>query len=113
MIFENELEIVKKRQKQIDIGKNTLSYGNYIQSVPRDQRIPSEHPQTPNKHQKCSTRSWDGQIKQWKSLLHKWDPPNRAKIIQKLQEPQNFIHEPLSEVASFEKISFDDLIEPL
>lgn len=32
-------------------------------------------PQTPKIHQVCSKRSWDGQIKKWRRLLHQYDPP--------------------------------------
>lgn len=32
-------------------------------------------PRTPDKHNSCSTRSWQGQVKAWRRALHKWDPP--------------------------------------
>eukprot|EP01003_Olkasia_polycarbonata_P003199 NODE_1792_length_490_cov_139.757370_g1714_i0.p3 GENE.NODE_1792_length_490_cov_139.757370_g1714_i0~~NODE_1792_length_490_cov_139.757370_g1714_i0.p3 ORF type:complete len:148 (-),score=45.46 NODE_1792_length_490_cov_139.757370_g1714_i0:47-466(-) len=32
-----------------------------------------EHPATPKANQKCSKRSWDGQLKKWRRALHKWD----------------------------------------
>lgn len=64
-----------QRQKQIDIGKNTLSYGRYIEAVKRDDRT-KEDPKTPDKFQVCSTRSWVGQIKVWRRKLHVWDPPS-------------------------------------
>ena len=32
-------------------------------------------PQTPNPKQICSKRSWDGQIRKWRRLLHVYDPP--------------------------------------
>jgi hypothetical protein len=34
-------------------------------------------PRTPDRHQSCSKRSWDGQIRKWRKLLHQWDtvPP--------------------------------------
>ncbi len=35
------------------------------------------HPRSPDRYQGCSKRSWDGQIKKWRKLLHQWDtiPP--------------------------------------
>ena len=34
-----------------------------------------EHPRTPDKMQGCSKRSWDGQVRKWRRMLHSWDPP--------------------------------------
>lgn len=34
-----------------------------------------EHPRTPDIRQVCSKRSWDGQIRKWRRLLHEYDPP--------------------------------------
>jgi len=64
---------LETRQKQIDIGKNTPGYQNYLKLVPRSQRKRG-NPQTPHKYQVCSKRSWDGQIRKWRRLLHKFDP---------------------------------------
>ncbi|KAK3723853.1 hypothetical protein QZH41_019525 [Actinostola sp. cb2023] len=61
-----------QRQKQIDIGKNTVSYGHFIKTVQRDERS-KEDPWTPDKFQQCSTRSWVGQIKVWRRRLHVYD----------------------------------------
>jgi len=64
---------LETRQRQIDIGKNTPGYKNYISSVPIEQRKRGD-PQTPHKHQICSKRSWDGQIRKWRRMLHLYDP---------------------------------------
>ncbi|EGC36948.1 hypothetical protein DICPUDRAFT_94190 [Dictyostelium purpureum] len=61
------------RQRQIDIGKMTAGYKNYIATVPKSKRKPTD-PKTPNKNQVCSKRSWDGQVKKWRRLLHQYDP---------------------------------------
>ena len=62
-----------QRQKQIEIGKNTLEYGRYTQEIPKDKRR-KDDPQTPDKYQVCSSRSWSGQVKRWRRCLHIWDP---------------------------------------
>ena len=32
------------------------------------------NPSTPDKYSACSTRAWQGQIRVWRRLLHKYDP---------------------------------------
>lgn len=71
--YENNPIILARRQKQIDYGKNTIGYDNYVKSVPRNERQTSD-PMTPNKYMKYSRRAWDGLIKQWRLRLHKFDP---------------------------------------
>lgn len=44
----------------------------------REQRT-KEDPNTPDKFQMCSTRSWVGQIKNWRRKLHVWDPPSEGQ----------------------------------
>ncbi|KAI9188941.1 hypothetical protein H9P43_000363 [Blastocladiella emersonii ATCC 22665] len=61
-----------QRQKQLDYGKNTLGYQNYLAAVPKEQRL-HHHPRTPDKYQNCSSRSWMGQLRQWRRQLHQWD----------------------------------------
>lgn len=78
---------LKSRQRQIDIGKNSSSYEKFISKYPRycieiDAPIyfilvicrrnlrPKKGPWTPVKYQKCSSRSWAGQMKKWRKLLH-------------------------------------------
>jgi histone RNA hairpin-binding protein len=34
-----------------------------------------QDPCTPDIRQVCSKRSWDGQIRKWRRLLHEYDPP--------------------------------------
>ena len=32
-------------------------------------------PVTPDVHQSCSKRAFDGQVRKWRRMLHAWDPP--------------------------------------
>eukprot|EP00118_Oscarella_pearsei_P026119 m.309427 g.309427 ORF g.309427 m.309427 type:complete len:280 (+) comp46459_c0_seq1:128-967(+) len=65
---------LEMRQKQLDYGKNTLAYQNYIRLISKDQRGP-EDPVTPEKSSGCSKRAFDGRLKIWRRKLHAWDPP--------------------------------------
>eukprot|EP01018_Ginkgo_biloba_P035705 Gb_35891 [translate_table: standard] len=72
--LETDAHRLSQRQKQIDYGKNTLGYERYMELVPRKQRKGSD-PQTPDMNQACSKRRWDGRVRQWRRLLHAFDPP--------------------------------------
>ena len=36
-------------------------------------------PSTPDVHQACSKRAFEGQVKQWRRLLHAFDPPTEEE----------------------------------
>lgn len=72
---ESDTRRLSQRQKQIDYGKNTLGYERYLELVPRNKRRRFVHPQTPDIKQVCSKRSWDGQVRKWRTRLHDFDPP--------------------------------------
>jgi len=75
-IKEKELDAKRlaARQKQLDIGKNTPGYQAYLDHKPKIERMKAD-PKTPDKNQKCSKRSWDGQVRKWRRQLHFYDPP--------------------------------------
>ncbi|KNC83738.1 hypothetical protein, variant [Sphaeroforma arctica JP610] len=76
------------RQKQIDYGKNTIGYDNYIRAVPvhkRDKRNPKLHPRTPDKRvENMSTKRFASHLRTWRKALHQyddWSPPSTAATI--------------------------------
>lgn len=66
---ETDEHRLAQRQKQIDYGKNTIAYDRLSKLVPRSKRT-REHPMTPPIRQKSSKRSFDGQVKKWRRMLH-------------------------------------------
>ncbi|XP_003383973.1 PREDICTED: histone RNA hairpin-binding protein-like [Amphimedon queenslandica] len=68
-----------QRQKQIEMGKNTIGYESYIATLPKASRRHSD-PWTPDKYKKCSTRAWQGQYRLWRKSLHRWDPPSASTV---------------------------------
>lgn len=67
--IETDEHRISQREKQISYGKNTLAYDTLVQNVPRHRRT-RQHPCTPESKQKCSKRSFDGQVKKWRRMLH-------------------------------------------
>ncbi|KAK2962842.1 putative Oocyte-specific histone RNA stem-loop-binding protein 2 [Blattamonas nauphoetae] len=70
---EKDPHRLAQRQKQVDYGKNTPGYHRYLDAIPKDTRVPGQHPHTPNIHSKCSKRTFDHNIRQWRLYLHSWD----------------------------------------
>eukprot|EP00670_Eutreptiella_braarudii_P004869 CAMPEP_0174280612 /NCGR_PEP_ID=MMETSP0809-20121228/893_1 /TAXON_ID=73025 ORGANISM="Eutreptiella gymnastica-like, Strain CCMP1594" /NCGR_SAMPLE_ID=MMETSP0809 /ASSEMBLY_ACC=CAM_ASM_000658 /LENGTH=379 /DNA_ID=CAMNT_0015373605 /DNA_START=58 /DNA_END=1197 /DNA_ORIENTATION=+ len=72
--IETDERRLEQRLKQIEYGKVTQGYKNYLAQRPKEKRLKRD-PQTPNAWQKCSKRSWDGQVRKWRQQLHKYDDP--------------------------------------
>lgn len=70
---EQDSRRLAARQKQIDIGMNTVGYKRFTESVPAEARTKA-HPKIPDINQVCSKRSWDGQVRKWRRQLHDYDP---------------------------------------
>eukprot|EP01135_Chromosphaera_perkinsii_P006055 Nk52_evm3s387 gene=Nk52_evmTU3s387 len=85
-LYETDHTRLEQRQKQIDYGKNTIGYENYLRKVPRYARRVG-FPQTPNKHKKMSKRAWDGLVKKWRRQLHEYDFEEAA--MQSIPNPVN------------------------
>lgn len=67
---ETDAKRLTARQKQVDIGMNTVGYRRYLELVPIEKRSLK----APDIYQVCSKRSWDGQVRKWRRELHKYDP---------------------------------------
>ena len=73
---ETDERKLAQRQKQIDYGKNTKGYDNYLRAVPRRKRHlqpRGRRPRTPDKYLLCSKRRFDGIVRAWRRALHEWD----------------------------------------
>lgn len=66
---ETDEHRIAQRQKQIDYGKNTLAYDKFSSVWPREKRLRG-HPMTPVAKQKCSKRSFAGQVTSWKKRFY-------------------------------------------
>ncbi|CAB4056937.1 SLBP [Lepeophtheirus salmonis] len=76
---ETDPVILSRREKQIEYGKNTLSYDSYIEKIPQNLRK-AHHPVTPKKHLKYSRRQWDGLVKAWKKRVHALDTETETPL---------------------------------
>eukprot|EP00668_Euglena_longa_P003189 GGOE01003732.1.p1 GENE.GGOE01003732.1~~GGOE01003732.1.p1 ORF type:complete len:406 (-),score=75.17 GGOE01003732.1:220-1437(-) len=75
---EKEVELdahrLEQRIKQIAYGENTRGFTNLMKVLERDPSLVKGCiPVKPAIHQKCSKRSWDGQVRKWRRALHMYD----------------------------------------
>lgn len=78
--IETDAHRIAQRQRQIDFGKNTLAYDRFIGLCPRHSRQ-RDDPMTPLPNQKCSKRSFVGQIIAWRKKVYQYidDLDNKAQ----------------------------------
>jgi len=74
-LIETNPNMLKQRQKQIDYGKNTIGYDNYVKTVRKRDRRGYTHnePGTPKIDRKYSRRQWLGILGAWRRCLHAYD----------------------------------------
>jgi len=77
LLWEENKDRVKARQRQIEIGKNTLGYQRYTEKVPREKRR-WNHPVTPDARVQQSKRRFAGAVSAWRRKLYEWDPQGKA-----------------------------------
>jgi len=69
---------IGKRIRQINIGKKTREYIDYVNSVPKSKRVIGKHLCTPNPKERISKRRFHGKLKSWRRFLHKWNDVARS-----------------------------------
>ncbi|PXF44840.1 Histone RNA hairpin-binding protein [Gracilariopsis chorda] len=69
--LETDKHRIEQRQKQINYGKNTIAYDRFIAVCPREKRKRGD-PMTPLARQKCSKRSFLGQVTSWKKKVYSY-----------------------------------------
>ena len=74
IIVEEDPDILIRRQKDIDYGKNQEVYSEYLRNVEKEDRT-NQQPWTPDKYEKMTRRNWDKQVKIWRKQLHHWKEP--------------------------------------
>lgn len=64
---------ISHREWQVRIGRDTLGYKVYQRYLERSLPLPAGDVQPPPAKQNCSKRGWDGQLRKWRTELHKYD----------------------------------------
>jgi|UniRef100_A0A7S4GDZ4 hypothetical protein len=72
--YETDIRRLEQRAKQIAYGENTPGYHNFLRALEvNPDLLKGCLPIKPAIGQKCSKRSWDGQIRKWRRALHMYD----------------------------------------
>uniref|UniRef100_A0A0N4ZQ36 SLBP_RNA_bind domain-containing protein n=1 Tax=Parastrongyloides trichosuri TaxID=131310 RepID=A0A0N4ZQ36_PARTI len=64
--------VLVRRSKEIEKAKEKPVYTEYLEAIPKRERVKNIHPRTPNKFINYSRRSWDSQMKIWKRSLYEF-----------------------------------------
>eukprot|EP00667_Euglena_gracilis_P023427 EG_transcript_26429 len=72
--METDEHRLLQRAKQIAYGENTPGYSNLMRVLETNPSLlKGGVPVKPSLTQRCSKRSWDGQIRKWRRALHMYD----------------------------------------
>lgn len=72
--YEDDPHRLQQRQKQITYGENTPGFQNFKKLLEKDPSLLKGCvPVKPCITQRCSKRSWDGQVRKWRRALHMYD----------------------------------------
>ena len=71
--FSDRIWRIMLRIKDVDTGKRSIGYQNYIEKIPVDKRILGVDPLTPNPTKLLTKRNWDHKMREWRLKLHKYD----------------------------------------
>eukprot|EP01084_Bolivina_argentea_P160333 279225_1 len=77
--MEEDFHRITQRMRQVDIGKATPEYKNYISLIPKHKRQ-YNHPKTPNARRKMPNKWWKKAVNDWRKLLHQFDD-DKIKIL--------------------------------
>lgn len=80
VLTEAQWKRLQQRRRQIELGKATQGYRNYVHWVPRENRNPHclDHPVTPRMDLCVSRREFDMSVRHWRYALHRWDRPSSS-----------------------------------
>jgi len=70
---------IDMRLRQLNIGKQTWGYQNYVRAVPKSFRR-GWYPVTPDPMERISKRRFNGKVNVWRRKLHFWDAPTCVTI---------------------------------
>eukprot|EP01007_Sphenomonas_quadrangularis_P001571 NODE_256_length_1726_cov_438.782349_g191_i0.p1 GENE.NODE_256_length_1726_cov_438.782349_g191_i0~~NODE_256_length_1726_cov_438.782349_g191_i0.p1 ORF type:complete len:363 (+),score=29.30 NODE_256_length_1726_cov_438.782349_g191_i0:125-1213(+) len=112
---ESDPHRLEQRMKQIQYGENTDGHRNFRRIMEKEPwLLRGCVPIQPSVLQKCSKRSWDGQIRKWRRMLHMYDnvdfgenPSESAKV--RLRQLAESINPNFAPTGSSEEIVVDGL----